>query len=310
MKSKDFTLLYVEDDKNAQEWMKMALEDNFKEYYQAFDGEEGFAMYTKYKPDLIITDINMPISDGLDMAKKIKAIDKDQFIIIISAFDDKETLLKAINIGIDYFVPKPVDMDILNERISSVVNQLSNKKEIESFKQKEIQNLYYRAHYDTLTGIQNRFLFEKNLKQALSRAKRMDYVIIFFFIDLDNFKQINDTYGHAAGDIVLKGIVENMKKVIREEDIFARISGDEFALVMEATSTKNCNVNNVAEKLIEALGEDIQLNEHQSVNMSCSIGISCFPKDANTADALLRKADTAMYKAKKTGKAGYAYYSE
>ena len=308
MKSKDFTLLYVEDDKNAQEWMKMALEDNFKEYYQAFDGEEGFAMYTKHKPDLIITDINMPISDGLDMAKKIKAIDKDQFIIIISAFDDKETLLKAINIGIDYFVPKPVNMNILNERISSVVNQLSNKKEIENFKQKEIQNLYYRAHYDALTGIQNRFLFEENFKQALSRAKRMDYIIIVFFIDLDNFKQINDTYGHAAGDIVLKGVVENIKKVIRKEDIFARISGDEFALVMEAASTKNCNVNNVAEKLIEALGEDIQLNEHQSVNMSCSIGISCFPKDANTADALLRKADTAMYKAKKTGKAGYAYY--
>ena len=307
MNSKDFTLMYVEDDRDAQEWMQMMLEDDFKTYYQAFNGEEGFEMYKKYQPDIVITDINMPELDGLEMAKKIKELNKDQAIIIMSAFDDKETLLKAINIGIDCFTPKPLDMDILFEKLNSIVQHLSNKKELLRLQEKEMQNLYNLAHYDTLTGIQNRFLFEENLNKALKRAKRMNYEVIFFFIDIDDFKNINDTYGHAAGDIVLKNVVKNIKEVIRDEDTFGRISGDEFALIMEITSNKNCDANRVANKIIEALGKNIEFDGHK-ISMSCSIGISCFPQDATTATDLLRKADIAMYEAKNRGKSSFIYY--
>jgi len=305
--TKDFTLLYIEDDKDTHEWMQMMFEDRFKHYYQAFNGVEGLEIYKKHKPDIIVTDINMPLMDGLEMAQEIKKLDNEQAIIIMSAFDDKEILLKALNIGIDYFTPKPIDMDSLNERIDSVIKNISNKRELKRLQEKELQNLYYLAHYDTLTGIQNRFLFEENLQKALTRAKRMNYEVIFFFIDLDDFKTINDTYGHAAGDIVLKSVVQNIKKVIRTEDTFARISGDEFALIMEITSENNCNADLVAEKIINALSKDIQLN-NKKINMSCSIGISCFPQDATTAQDLLQKADYAMYKAKNKGKSAYMYY--
>lgn len=307
MNSKDFTLLYVEDDQDAQEWMQMMLKDNFKEYYQAFNGQEGLELYKKHRPDIIITDINMPVLDGLEMAQEIKLKNKEQAIIVMSAFDDKETLLKAINIGIDYFTPKPVDMDILFEKLENITQQLLDKKELQRLQQQEMQNLYNLAHYDTLTGIQNRFLFEENLNKALKRAKRMNYEVIFFFIDIDDFKRINDTYGHAAGDLVLKSVVENIKHVIREEDTFGRISGDEFALIMEITSNKNCDANKVANKIIEALSKNIEFYG-KNIKMSCSIGISCFPQDATTAKELLRKADLAMYEAKNKGKSAYMYY--
>ena len=107
------TLLYVEDNKDSQEQLKMILQDDVKEFYQAFDGEEGLSMYKKLKPDIILSDINMPILDGLSMIQKIKEIDEHQKVILISAIDDKESLLKALNIGVDFFTPKPINIDTI-----------------------------------------------------------------------------------------------------------------------------------------------------------------------------------------------------
>lgn len=309
MNSKDFTLLYVEDDPVAQEWMQVIFDGQFKEYYQAYNGQEGLELYKKYKPDIILTDINMPQLNGLEMAEQIKAIDKNQAIIVMSAFDDKETLLKAINIGIDYFAPKPVNMEVLNEKIDNVVQTLFEQRELKRLQEKEMQELHYLAHYDTLTGIQNRFHFEKNLRKILNRANRIGHEVICFFIDLDNFKVINDTYGHAAGDEVLRNTVENINKVIRDEDTFARISGDEFALIMEVSNENKCEADTIANKIIEALSTDIIFNE-KPIKVSCSIGISCFPDDATTVEELLRNADLAMYEAKKQGKSTYSYHSK
>jgi len=308
MQNKDFTLLYVEDDPNIQEWVQDLFQHNFKVIYQAYNGEEGYLLFKKFKPDIILTDISLPLLDGLTMAKKIKQLNKNQPIIAISAFDNKEILLEAINIGINYFVPKPINLNVLNEKVEEILQNLSNLHEIEILKQKEMEHLYRLAHYDTLTGIQNRFLFEENLKRTISRAKKMNFEIILFFIDLDDFKEINDTYGHAVGDSVLKKVVQSIKKIIRVDDTFARISGDEFALIMEITHD-NCNIDLIADKIIEALKEDIYL-EKKNIQMSCSIGISCFPQDATSENTLLKTADIAMYKAKKTGKSSYVYYRD
>jgi DNA-binding response OmpR family regulator len=113
----NFTLLYVEDDTDAQEKMKMMLEDSVKELYQAHDGAEGFSIFMEKKPDVILTDINMPILNGLSMVEKIKDVDSTVPVIVMSAFDNRESLLRAINIGVDYFIPKPIDMDILEDRL-------------------------------------------------------------------------------------------------------------------------------------------------------------------------------------------------
>lgn len=301
----NFTLLYIEDDLDAQERMKMMLEDDVKEFFQAYNGEEGLRVYEEKKPDIILTDINMPVLDGLSMAKEIKQKDKQQPIIVMSAFDDRKTLLEAINIGIDYFTPKPIDMDIVYDRLNTIAEHLQNKIDAQNAKKREMEELYALAHYDTLTKISNRFLFNIKLDEAINKAKRYNSKFTLFFIDLDDFKMINDTYGHAAGDKVLQSVSDNIKKVIRLEDTFARISGDEFSLIIENIDDKNY-IDTLANKIIGAASTPVEFND-KTIHITCSVGISRYPKDSNSKEELLHLADIAMYKAKQQGKCNFAY---
>ncbi len=301
----NFTLLYIEDDLDAQERMKMMFEDDVKEFYQAYNGEEGLRVYEEKKPDIILTDINMPVLDGLSMAKEIKQKDKQQPIIVMSAFDDRATLLEAINIGIDYFTPKPIDMEILYDRLNTIAQNLQNKIDAQNAKKREMEELYALAHYDTLTKISNRFFFHIKLDEIISKAKRYNSKFTLFFIDLDDFKQINDTYGHAAGDKVLESVADNVKKVLRLEDTFARISGDEFSIIIENIDDKEY-IETLATKIIKAASIPVTLND-TTIHITCSVGISRYPKDSSSKEELLHLADLAMYKAKQQGKCNFAY---
>jgi len=302
---KNFSLLCVEDDVNAQELIKLIVEDDIKQFYQAFDGEEGLKVYEKYRPDIVLTDINMPILNGLNMSKKIREIDDEQPIVIMSAFDDRDTLLDAIEVGISSFIPKPVDTVALMKKLCQITKDIQKKKDDEKSKNKKIKDLHDLAHYDVLTKIPNRFLFDVKFDEAIKRAKIEDSSFILFFIDLDNFKYINDTYGHACGDKVLQTVAKNIKKVIRKEDTFARISGDEFSLIAEDMDDENY-INNLAQKILKATSTKIEFDGHD-ISITCSIGISRFPDDSDRKEDLLRMADTAMYEAKKLGKSKYFY---
>jgi len=299
MLSSNFTLLYVEDNVEAQEQMKMILEDDFKEFYQAFDGAEGLEIYKEKRPDIIISDINMPILDGLSMAKEIKAMDKYQVILIVSAFDDKSMLLESINIGIDYFIPKPVNIDILNERLDIISKNLQNKLDLENARNKEMTLLYDLAHIDSLTQIPNRFSFEMKLEEAITRAKRNNSIFTLFFIDLDHFKAVNDTYGHSAGDEVLKAVSNNIKNIIRTDDVFARIGGDEFALIAENFKEKK-DIEILKRKILEVT--PCLKFEDKDICVSYSVGVSIFPRDGDSKKELLHLADLEMYKVKKSRK--------
>ncbi len=120
---KDLTLLYVEDEEKIRDLLKSAIEDKFKEFITAGNGDEGFKKFKKYQPDIVISDILMPICDGLEMAKRIRAISKDIPIILFTAFSEKEKLLSAIDIGIDKYLIKPVDVDELLSTIEEIARQ-------------------------------------------------------------------------------------------------------------------------------------------------------------------------------------------
>jgi len=302
---KNLTLLCVEDDRNAQELIRLIIEDDIKVLFQAFNGKEGLKMYEKYRPDVVLTDIGMPILDGLSMSKKIKEIDDDQPIVIMSAFDDRDTLLDTIEIGINSFIPKPLNTNGLIKKLNQITQDIQKKKDVEKSKNKKIKDLHNLAHYDVLTKVPNRFLFNLKFDEAIKRAKIENNSFILFFIDLDNFKYINDTYGHACGDKVLKTVAKNIKKVIRKEDTFARISGDEFSLITEDVDDENY-IDNLAQKILKATSTKIEFEKHD-INITCSIGISRFPDDSNSKEDLLRIADSAMYEAKKSGKSKYFY---
>ncbi|MDQ6961165.1 MAG: diguanylate cyclase [Mariprofundaceae bacterium] len=159
------------------------------------------------------------------------------------------------------------------------------------------EKLKQLAHYDALTGLANRVLFYDRMKSALARGKRHSESFAVLYLDLDHFKQINDSLGHDVGDILLQKVAERLLFCVREVDTVARIGGDEFALIL--TSLKQVeDVNPVSEKIIHALSQVFEINSQQCF-IGASIGISLYPEHAQTMDALIKCADTAMYVAKR-----------
>lgn len=167
--------------------------------------------------------------------------------------------------------------------------------------------LSHLAHHDALTGLPNRLLFSASLQQALERAKRHGHRVAVLFLDLDRFKRINDTLGHAAGDRLLQEVAERLRQSVRAEDLVARLGGDEFTVLLEELSDPEHSAH-LARKIIEALARPFVLDD-QEVRTSTSIGIGLYPDDASDADTLMAAADTAMYRAKARGRGTFEFYA-
>ena len=164
------------------------------------------------------------------------------------------------------------------------------------------------AHFDAITGLPNRNLLYDRLAQALLAARRHNDLAVVMFLDLDRFKNINDTLGHSVGDALLQQVAKRLSMVLRESDTLARIGGDEFVLVLPQVSGRS-QAALVAEKLISALDAPLEVHEH-ALHISTSIGICVFPQDGQQAEVLLRNADTAMYQAKAAGRNTYRFFTD
>lgn len=169
------------------------------------------------------------------------------------------------------------------------------------------QNLNYLAHYDSLTQLPNRILFLDRLKQALASARRNHQLVALMFLDLDRFKNVNDTLGHDSGDQLLLEVATRLSACIRNEDTVSRLGGDEFTIILS-------NINNagdtaaIAQKLLDALKEPFMLKGHE-IFISASIGITMFPDDSDSSDGLLKNSDMAMYDAKQRGRNNYQFFA-
>src|SRR4051812_19039377 len=161
------------------------------------------------------------------------------------------------------------------------------------------ERLSFLAQYDVLTGLPNRALFYDRLRQAIGRARREHEMIGLMFLDLDRFKQINDTLGHASGDRVLKVVAERLKRFLREVDTIARLGGDEFTVVIEGVTAPE-QLAAIADKIRSAMAEPVDLDGRE-MSISSSIGIALYPGDAQDIDQLVKNADIAMYQAKRRG---------
>ena len=163
------------------------------------------------------------------------------------------------------------------------------------------QQIRKQAMLDTLTGLPNRPMFFSRLSRELSQSRRNDRLVALLFMDLDGFKQVNDQFGHDAGDIVLKTVAARWQAIVRENDMVARLGGDEFAAIISDLEDA-AHAALVAEKLIAALQQDITLPGELPCQVGCSVGISLYPKSAAEIDSLLAAADAAMYQSKARGK--------
>ena len=182
----------------------------------------------------------------------------------------------------------------------------TRRKEAEDALREQKEMLHYQAHHDSLTGLPNRILFTKRLHSCIhSRHGKSSFAL--FFIDLDKFKDINDSLGHEIGDRVLKIIAKRLKSILREEDILARLSGDEFTIIMNNLKDK-MDASLLAKKILSGLEEPIHI-DNNVLYVSGSIGISFYPDHAVYAEFLLKYADTAMYRVKEEGRNTYKFYT-
>lgn len=168
------------------------------------------------------------------------------------------------------------------------------------------EKIWHNAHHDPLTGLPNRRLFLDRLEQEVKRANRSSLPLSILFMDLDGFKEVNDSLGHEAGDRLLSDVAERLTDCVREGDTVARLGGDEFTVILTGAKERE-DVERVAQTIIDALAMPFHIAQ-QSVQISVSIGITLYPQDASSPDALLEAADQAMYQAKKSDSNRMCFY--
>ena len=173
--------------------------------------------------------------------------------------------------------------------------------------QHDARRLEFLAHHDTLTGLPNRAMFHERAREAVAHARRHDKTAAVLFIDLDNFKQVNDGLGHDVGDRLLKVIASRLRACVRGDDFIARIGGDEFCVLLQDIADPR-EAAAVAQKLIHELSKPYRIEQHE-VHSGASIGIACVPQDGQDVATLLRLADAAMYRAKDSGRNAYQFFS-
>ncbi len=196
---------------------------------------------------------------------------------------------------------------IKDEESGALIGAIETLNDITANKQYERQ-LEHQANYDALTGLANRHLLLTRLDQAIPQAQREDFLLAVLFLDLDNFKQINDTLGHDAGDEVIREFGRRLKASVRDLDTVARIAGDEYVILLYAPQSVG-HVTSVVRRLIDHIGHKLTV-QGREIYIGSSVGIALFPKDGEDTQTLLKNADAAMYRAKQHDKGGFRFYTE
>ncbi len=226
-------------------------------------------------------------------------------IVVISDVDDEAVALKALQNGArGYLVRSEASTRLLVTTLGAALESHRMILQLNTARERA----RHLATHDQLTGLANRSLFHDRLTQAVSAARRGRHKLAVLFTDLDGFKAINDTLGHAVGDGLLRGIARRLTSCLRETDTAARLGGDEFAILLTNLANE-LDAATVARKLLGSLADPIQFRT-QATSIHCSIGIATFPRDALDPDDLVKKADTAMYHAKERGGNRFDFYTE
>lgn len=226
---KKLTILYVEDNKVMQKYMQKVLEKEVKEFHIASNGKEGLKLYKELNSDIIISDISMPIMNGMKMCEHIRREDKTQAIILVTALTNSDILKQIINLNINKLITKPIiDFSKFLKIIKDIAQEIENNEDYlitlsdMSKIQEELVKVEYKAYIDGLTQVYNRNKFDEIFELEIKNLKRSKEFLSVAIIDIDKFKNFNDTYDHIIGDEVLIQMAQTVNTYVRETDIFAR----------------------------------------------------------------------------------------
>jgi diguanylate cyclase (GGDEF)-like protein len=284
-----FNILVVDDEPDKRTLLTIALQMEGYEVRTANDGEAGLAAVNSYQPDLIITDVMMPKLDGYELARRVRANPQTKFIPVIiqtAARNDAEGVRYGSEVGALGYITDPTDIDLLRARVRTLLD----------FKE-YLNTCEEQAFTDHLTGLANRRRFERQLEREVTRTLRYSRPFCLLLLDIDNFKAVNDTYGHDVGDEVIRHLSKTLQAETRGIDLAARVGGEEFAVILPETEFEGgCET---AERLRLAISE----TEIVVVgNITASFGVAEFPLCASTGRELVLVADAAMYEAKRLGR--------
>jgi diguanylate cyclase (GGDEF)-like protein len=347
--------LIVDDKEENLYYLEALLKGNGYDVDSARHGAEALVKARQSQPDVVVSDLLMPVMDGYTLLRHWKidtALKQIPFIVYTATYTEPEDERLAFSMGADAFILKPSEPDDFMAKLHDVetkaassspsqpVSQANNEKTllkvysetlVRKLEEKTLQleeanlelqrdiarrkeaedKIEHLAFYDPLTGLPNRRLMQDRLDHSFAASSRHKFHCALLFIDLDNFKTLNDTRGHNVGDSLLIVVASRLQSCVREGDSVARLGGDEFVIVLENLSEQPEQAAKMAEsvgdKVLSVLNEPYVLN-NESYHGTASIGVCLFRNQEITVEELLKRADTAMYQAKSNGRNTLRFY--
>ena len=289
---KPLTVLVIEDHPDQRELLAIVLQREGYRVITAANGLEALEKLDGETVNIALSDIMMPKMDGFELINKIRSDPalKTIYLILITARIQEGDRVRGLDLGADDYITKPFSFSELlaRVRVGSRVVQYQ-------------QHLEYQTQVDSLTGLFNRRAFEKKVAEEFERAKRYQHPLSLLILDIDNFKMINDTYGHHGGDTALVKISEILRAKTRRSDFPSRYGGEEFVLILPETNQESAL--QVANKVQDEIRSCAFGVAEKHFSLTVSVGISSMPtKDYSDWNQMLHAADEALYLAKRNGK--------
>lgn len=295
---KQSRILVVDDIKTNCDVLKRRLENNTFLVEISMSGKDALEKIAKEKFDLVLLDVLMPEVNGLEVLIKIReeySADKLP-VIMVSSFDDVESISKCIQLGASDYLPKPVNSTILTQKVASTLERKSLREREEQL----LSELHRQAITDEMTGVPNRrYVFEQLERSFDDIEKNSKEHFATAIFDIDHFKNVNDTYGHAAGDEIIKKVCNLATSIIKSPNIFGRIGGEEFLAVIFNDSENH--LQQICEKIRTSVEKEETLFDNQKISVTLSGGV-CFSNESSSVSDLVNKADERLYLAKKNGR--------
>jgi len=292
------SVLVVDDSAVHRKLVEQALEGQEYSVTFAKSGREALDIFTQTAPDIVVTDWMMPDVSGVELCERIRRTELAYtYVILLTSISDKDMIVKGLAAGADDYLTKPFDPGELNARIGVGRRIICLQRDIEA------KNLLLQeaARTDSLTGLPNRRAIEEWAERQIRGAKRHGYPLWVVLADLDSFKNVNDTYGHDAGDLVLRKFSEVLRGATRASDICGRMGGEEFVMVMTHVGRKD--IVPTIDRLREQFASMIFRFGTNTASVTSSFGVAGFDaKGCHEFSQLLRRADSALYAAKRAGR--------